>query len=163
MTYTGPPFGWKVPPGYTFDNLARCSSCAAEIAWCLTPKGNRAPLNPDGVSHFATCPNADLHRKPKAKPPPDPEEEAKQEGMDAAAGATLDWQFAAREWVMSQPVGEMVMSDDVTWAIGVPPSKGAVGALFSGLARQKHIQRAGMGRSRRSGRHKSSVAVWRRT
>jgi hypothetical protein len=67
---TAPLFGWTTPPGYTFENLAKCASCSADIAWHITTKGNRAPLNADGVSHFATCPMADLHRK---SPPPKPE------------------------------------------------------------------------------------------
>ena len=63
--YDGPPFGYVVPTGYTFDNLGRCASCGATIAWCLTPKGNRAPMDRDGISHFASCPNAADHRRPK--------------------------------------------------------------------------------------------------
>lgn len=61
-----PPFGWVTPAGYTFDNLGTCSSCRAAIAWTYTAKSNRAPLDRDGVSHFATCPNAADHRR---KPP----------------------------------------------------------------------------------------------
>jgi hypothetical protein len=73
VTYSGPPFGWTTPPGYTFDNLAKCASCGADIAWHFTAKANRAPLNADGVSHFATCPSAALHRKPPTpKPEPRP-------------------------------------------------------------------------------------------
>jgi hypothetical protein len=68
----------------------RCRSCDAPIVWALTEKGARMPLDAeptpagslvlvDGiarrpqigedvpylqyVSHFATCPNADRHRK----------------------------------------------------------------------------------------------------
>jgi len=64
--YQGPPFGWVIPEGYRFSNAAKCASCHADIAWCETPKGNRAPLDPDGKSHFTTCPNAADHRRPKA-------------------------------------------------------------------------------------------------
>lgn len=71
MAYSGPPFGWTQPDGYLFDNLGRCASCNADIGWYYTKKGNRAPLNADGVSHFATCPSADLYRRPKPKPEPE--------------------------------------------------------------------------------------------
>ncbi len=40
-----------------------CSSCMETIYWIVTKNGKRAPYNPDGTSHFATCPNADAHRK----------------------------------------------------------------------------------------------------
>jgi hypothetical protein len=65
-----PPFGWIIPLGFTFDNLTTCASCRAEIAWTITKKGNRAPLNRDGISHFATCPAAADHRRKPTPPPP---------------------------------------------------------------------------------------------
>lgn len=73
-----------------------CSSCGAPIVWAITEAGKRVPLDAkpiriaivardnDGaeildngarviargengyVSHFATCPNAAAHRKPRA-------------------------------------------------------------------------------------------------
>ena len=58
-----PPFGVTIPRGYEFDNMGRCASCQAPIVWTITAKGNRAPLDRDGVSHFATCPNAADHRR----------------------------------------------------------------------------------------------------
>jgi hypothetical protein len=72
--------------------VATCSSCGAEIVWCKTPTGKSIPVDPkpetrlvrtfgspkfplaDGehvstaqtwVSHFATCPNAAQHRRPR--------------------------------------------------------------------------------------------------
>ena len=52
-----------------------CASCRAPIAWVVTAKGKRMPVNwparadADGVrrgeSHFATCPEADAWRKPR--------------------------------------------------------------------------------------------------
>lgn len=59
------PAGWVTPAGYTFDNASTCSTCRAPIQWTITAKGNRAPLDPDGKSHFATCPQAASHRKRK--------------------------------------------------------------------------------------------------
>lgn len=67
MAGATPPFGWTLPDGYTFDNLAECSTCQAPIAWAWTPKGNRIPMNADGVTHFATCPNAADHRRPRSR------------------------------------------------------------------------------------------------
>jgi hypothetical protein len=55
--------GWKVPDGYTPDNIGVCRSCDADILWCTTARGRRAPLDPDGKSHFATCPQADGWRR----------------------------------------------------------------------------------------------------
>jgi hypothetical protein len=46
---------------------AQCRSCRAEVYWVLTAAGRRMPVNPDGVSHFATCPNAAKHRKPRSQ------------------------------------------------------------------------------------------------
>lgn len=65
---------------------ATCRSCGAAIVWAVTAAGKRMPLDAkperrlvrEGrqepplvvvtdtyTSHFATCPNADQHRKPK--------------------------------------------------------------------------------------------------
>jgi hypothetical protein len=57
--------GWTIPPGYTPDNIGRCRSCDAAILWAITPRGKKSPLDPDGASHFGTCPTAEQWRKPK--------------------------------------------------------------------------------------------------
>jgi hypothetical protein len=54
-----------IPKGYTADNAAACRSCGEPVMWCLTPSGKRAPINPDGTSHFSTCPQATAWRKRK--------------------------------------------------------------------------------------------------
>lgn len=41
----------------------RCSSCHAEVRWIVTDRGNRMPVDPNGVSHFVTCAGACAHRK----------------------------------------------------------------------------------------------------
>lgn len=41
----------------------RCRSCGAPIVWWVTPSGKLSPHDPDGTSHFATCPHADHHRQ----------------------------------------------------------------------------------------------------
>jgi hypothetical protein len=60
-----------VAAGYKFSNHARCKSCQAEIEWHETPRGKKMPFNlmQDGnslaITHFTTCPEADLFRKPR--------------------------------------------------------------------------------------------------
>jgi hypothetical protein len=57
-----PPDGWVVPKGWRASGRSStCGSriregCGAEILWAENPKGRKAPLNPDGTSHFETCP-----------------------------------------------------------------------------------------------------------
>lgn len=60
-----PPEGSTIPEGYTFDSVGTCRapSCRATILWCITRAGKRAPLNPDGISHYATCPEAGSFRR----------------------------------------------------------------------------------------------------
>lgn len=40
-----------------------CRSCKASIFWVTHFNGRVAPYDPDGQSHFATCPHAAVHRK----------------------------------------------------------------------------------------------------
>jgi hypothetical protein len=74
--------------------MPACKSCGAQIRWAKTATGGSMPINPglvdngnvviEGdppiarvvaagsgqfISHFATCPNADAHRKPKDPEP----------------------------------------------------------------------------------------------
>lgn len=51
---------FPIPPS---TPVKSCRSCGADIHWIETASGKRMPVNPDGTSHFATCPNADQHRK----------------------------------------------------------------------------------------------------
>lgn len=58
-TDSHPPPGWQVPDNWRFVNLGRCRSCRAPIQWCRHHVSARsAPFDPDGTSHFATCPDA---------------------------------------------------------------------------------------------------------
>lgn len=57
--------GFRVPEGYTADNIGRCRSCGAAILWAVTNHGAKAPLDPDGTNHFVTCPDRDRWRKRK--------------------------------------------------------------------------------------------------
>jgi hypothetical protein len=56
--------------------IVRCSSCRAKIIWFKTGAGKNMPVDADTVepedeeldlsrhkSHFATCPNANQHRR----------------------------------------------------------------------------------------------------
>jgi hypothetical protein len=62
--------------------ITHCRSCHAKIVWFKTAAGKNMPVDADTVepnddvneldlsrhqSHFASCPNADKHRKPKGK------------------------------------------------------------------------------------------------
>lgn len=42
---------------------SKCRSCGAPIEWVLTESGKRMPVDPDGTSHFVTCPEASKWRK----------------------------------------------------------------------------------------------------
>lgn len=72
------PEPYVVPEGWVIDGLGHCRSCGAPIAWAITPKGKRAPINRDGVTHFATCPEARAWRRRDPVKPADvaPETEA---------------------------------------------------------------------------------------
>jgi hypothetical protein len=61
--------GWSRPAGWTVTNLGRCRGCGAAIAWCRTTAGRHAPLDRDGTSHFATCPQADTFRRTTSQKP----------------------------------------------------------------------------------------------
>jgi hypothetical protein len=63
-TWLCPP--WAITPAARIATRT-CRSCGARVAWLKTIKtGSLAPVNPDGISHFATCPQAPAWRKPKA-------------------------------------------------------------------------------------------------
>lgn len=70
---------FKIDPGYV---VSRCRSCGADVVWTVTATGKHMPLSlktkeaiiEDGKvvaytmeTHFADCPNADRHRKPKER------------------------------------------------------------------------------------------------
>lgn len=49
----------------SFASPTECRGCKALIYWIQTAAGKAMPVNPDGVSHFATCPNAPEFRRGK--------------------------------------------------------------------------------------------------
>ena len=53
---------FEIPPG---TPEARCRSCQATIHWLKTAAGKNMPVDPDGTSHFATCPDHQNWRKQK--------------------------------------------------------------------------------------------------
>ena len=59
------PDGWRWPERKS--PVGRCRSCRAPVLWALTPAGKWNPLDADGTSHFATCPQAAEHRRPRER------------------------------------------------------------------------------------------------
>jgi hypothetical protein len=61
----------RKPPTYPIPDAASPTtcSCGETIVWVLTPNMKRCPVNAfgehRGESHFAHCPHADAHRKPR--------------------------------------------------------------------------------------------------
>jgi hypothetical protein len=51
--------------------VSMCSTCGESIVWIVTAKGRRMPVDAfgdtRGVSHFASCPQADQHRQPRTR------------------------------------------------------------------------------------------------
>lgn len=54
---------WQVPEGYEPADPGQCRSCGKRVLWTVTRAGKRAPLNPDGTSHFSDCPDATSWRR----------------------------------------------------------------------------------------------------
>lgn len=48
----------EMPAGYQ-----PCKSCGAPLRWSWTKNGKRTPTNPDGTSHYGTCPQAEEWRR----------------------------------------------------------------------------------------------------
>ena len=61
---TRPPLTFEIPEG---TRPARCRACAEEIYFIPRERQpeKKHPVNADGISHFATCPEADSFRKRK--------------------------------------------------------------------------------------------------
>lgn len=54
--------GWIVPAGYTPIRLGACRGCHVQVAWLESLRGRPCPFDRDGISHFATCPEAPRFR-----------------------------------------------------------------------------------------------------
>jgi hypothetical protein len=52
--------------------MDRCRSCGAEITWKRTERGRLAPFDPDGTTHFVTCPDRRAWRKTTPARPAQP-------------------------------------------------------------------------------------------
>lgn len=90
--------------------------------------------------------------------------EAKREGQARAASAASEWIAKAREVVIRRAVdGEEFTAQDITDEVGFPDeSPGAVGTLFSHLARGKQIEWTGrIQPCSREQAHASDMRVWR--
>ena len=53
------PQKFEVPSGAEWTE---CRSCHEKIVWVRTKRGRAMPVNEDGTSHFATCPDANEWR-----------------------------------------------------------------------------------------------------
>lgn len=53
---------FPIPEG---TRASSCRSCDAAIFWIKTAAGKSMPVDRDGTSHFATCPHAAQHRRPR--------------------------------------------------------------------------------------------------
>ncbi len=42
-----------------------CRSCGATVFWIETHRAKWMPVDRDGTSHFANCPHAAQHRRPR--------------------------------------------------------------------------------------------------
>lgn len=62
-----------LPAGHIWlegDRLTSCRSCGARMLFVIREAtGKRVPLNPDGTSHFTTCPQAASWSRPSGKAP----------------------------------------------------------------------------------------------
>jgi len=47
---------------------AKCKGCGAQIFWQRTKAGKLTPADPDGTSHWATCPKVAMFKKPEKEP-----------------------------------------------------------------------------------------------
>lgn len=47
-------------------NPGQCRGCGAIIFWAHTKLNKPTPLNPDGTTHWATCPKERMFRKQEA-------------------------------------------------------------------------------------------------
>lgn len=56
------PLRFLIPPG---TPERQCRSCKAPVFWIVTARDRKMPVDHDGTSHFATCPNAAKHRRPR--------------------------------------------------------------------------------------------------
>jgi hypothetical protein len=61
-TWLCPP--WAIAPSARVT--VRECPCGARVAWLKSIAGILTPVNQDGLSHFATCPQAPSWRRPRA-------------------------------------------------------------------------------------------------
>lgn len=60
--WEGPEYLRPIEPN---EASTRCRGCESLIVWRKTPAGKNSPVDLEGGSHWATCPNAGIFRKGK--------------------------------------------------------------------------------------------------
>lgn len=90
-------------------------------------------------------------------------EKLKEAGIAKVLQATPgDWKEDFESAVRQRMVGGDFIIEEVIAVIGLPPSRNAVGAATSGLAKQGIIECVGFTSAHRASRHGGVVRVWRR-
>lgn len=96
----------------------------------------------------------------------------KEEGMALALTkeGIEGWKDAFRDYVESRPAGQVMTSEDILAAVGLPTGKvgmnlnNSVGAMVNGLARRGILRKSSVRvRSRRRSSHAAELVVWVRT
>lgn len=90
-------------------------------------------------------------------------ETLRDEGMALVLSAEEEWCENAYTWILNTAPGVVFTSLDLTDALGMPPHRNAVGAVFGTMARRGVILRTRQTeKSSRTSRHAAVLPVWRR-
>lgn len=90
-------------------------------------------------------------------------ETLRDQGMALVLSAEEEWRNNAYAWIENTQAGMVFTALDLTEALGLPPHKNAVGAVFGTMARRGVILRTKQTeKSWRASRHAAVLPVWRR-
>jgi hypothetical protein len=121
------------------------------------------------VSHFATCPDADMHRKPPAKVPAvnrAASAAARNEGIARAdRGALEEWKAEADRIIDEVARSQAEVTSDDVWRAGLGPnptgSNTALGARFKAAAAAGLLVKTDRVRmTELASSHRSPMTVW---
>ena len=87
----------------------------------------------------------------------------KEIGQARAIAAAPKWSVRARQWIERQCPGVTYTSEDITAALGQPPSSGAVGATMTGAAKSGLQRKYRLVQARRANQHGAEIWEWIRT